>query len=277
MIVITGANGLLGREVSRYLKNRNHDVVEISRQNYDLTKKNLLNLNIKPKTIIHLAAAVPTSINYEDSIDSANLTNKIDENVINAAKKWESKLIYASSCAVYKKDLEIKHEYSELDLDSSSPYIKAKINGEKNVLKVSNSIICRLPALIGTNMQSKSILLKFLYSSLNNESIKLWGDGSREQNFIDVVDVSKAFNLMLENNADEKILNIANFKTISMKKLAETIIKITNKGDIKYEEIEDPNETLSVRYKVDLAKKILNWEASTPISESIKGIIRQCR
>ena len=83
MIVLTGANGLLGREVSGYLKNRNHDVFEISRQNFDLTKKNLLDLNIKPKTIIHLAAAVPTSINYEDSIDSANLTNKIDENVIN--------------------------------------------------------------------------------------------------------------------------------------------------------------------------------------------------
>jgi UDP-glucose 4-epimerase len=274
MIIVTGSNGLLGKEVSNFLEQKDYEVLKISRQNFNLQTKSLLSLKNVPSAIIHLAAVVPTSLTSEDSVESSEITKKIDSNVIEAAKFWNCKLIYASSCAVYKKEITLKNELSEIDTESNSPYVLAKIAGEKKTLQLSNSVVCRLPALVGKNMMSKSILCKFLKTSLDDEVIELWNDGSREQNFLDVYDVSNAFELILNMKTDNKIFNIANSKTMSMKELALIIISITKKGSVSFKEIQDPNEELCVSYDVNLAKKLLKWEPKTNIAQTIKGILK---
>ena len=273
MIIITGANGLLGQAVSDCLKKDDFDVYSLSRDTFDLTKENLLDIGLKPKAIIHLAAAVPTSLNYEDSVESSKITIQIDENVINAAKAWNCKLIYASTCAVYKNDLSEKIEGSELDISSSSHYVRAKIIGERKSLTLPDSIICRLPALIGEKLRSKSILYKFLNLSLRNKTIELWGDGSKEQNFLDVRDVAEAFSLILASNEENKIYNLANTSVISMKDLAKLIISKTNKGNITYKKIIDPNESMNVKYNTELIYKSLGWKPKISLAETISDMI----
>jgi nucleoside-diphosphate-sugar epimerase len=273
MILVTGSKGLLGKEVVKCLKNRGHNVYPISRQDFNLSKDNLLDLELTPEAIIHLAAAVPTSFNHDDSLISSNITRKIDNNVFNAAKIWKCKLIYASSCAVYRKDIKIKNENSELDLESKSHYVQAKISGEKQALSIEDSAIFRLPALVGENMKSKSILLTFINNIKEKGSIELWGNGMREQNFLDVSDAADAFDLILQTKTDHKIFNIANHQTITMKKLANIVIILAKAGAISFKNQQDPNENLCVKYNVNLAKKVLKWSATKPINETIQGIL----
>ncbi len=277
MILITGSKGLLGREVVKLFQKNGNSIFPISKKDFDLVSEDLLKLKFVPDAIIHLAAAVPTSIDTDDSLISAEITRKIDNNVCNAAKMWNCKLLYASTCAVYKRTKNLISEESELDLESPSPYIQAKISGEKLANSIPGSIICRLPALVGDNMNSKSILLTFINNVMKKRKIELWGTGKREQNFLDVLDVAKAFDLILKNDTDKKIYNIANSKTISMIDLANMIISVLEKGEISFADIEDPNEDICVNYDVNLAEKALKWSALKPISETIRGIIKnQC-
>ena len=273
MIIVTGAKGLLGKEVVKQFKKMGYEVYPIARQDLDLSESNLLNIGFIPDAIIHLAAAVPTSLNYDDTNLSSKITRKIDKNIFNATKIWKCKLIYASSCSVYKKNNEIKKENSELDLESKSHYVKAKISGEKQALDIEGSTICRLPALIGNNMQSKSILSVFINNIKEKGHIELWGNGTREQNFLDVSDVAKAFDLILQTKTDYKIFNIANNQTVTMKELANKVIKMSKAGKISYTNQQDPNENLCVKYNVNLAEKVLKWAPVKSIEETIEGIL----
>jgi nucleoside-diphosphate-sugar epimerase len=191
-ILLTGANGFLGRCIYTKIVAEGVEIFQTSRNGFnntiacDLTSKiavKMLLENITPDVIIHCAAFVPKiSSDYQNnkmtSINSIMLKNILKFSI--------SKIIYISSMTVYGYSGKQIRLESDL-LQPESAYAKSKFDGE-NLLKYDgrDSLIIRIPGLFGKERSSgivsntlKALINKCTDITLPNKPI-LWAAMSVE-------------------------------------------------------------------------------------------------
>ena len=144
-----------------------------------------------------------------------------------------------------------------------------------------NPIIVRLFNIIGNNQLSKfgMVVPKFIEAALENKPLIIHGDGTQTRSFTWVGDVVNYFYLLAEKKLYGEIFNIGQTEEISIKSLAEMIIKETDsKSEIIFkthkevygERFEDPmRRTPSINKIVDAT----DYFPTMTISEMIKEII----
>ena len=144
-----------------------------------------------------------------------------------------------------------------------------------------NPIIVRLFNIIGNNQLSKfgMVVPKFIEAALENKPLIIHGDGTQTRSFTWVGDVVNYFYLLAEKQLYGEIFNIGQTEEISIKNLAEMIIKETNsKSEIIFkthkevygEKFEDPmRRTPSIKKIVDAT----DYSPTMTIPEMIKEII----
>ncbi|MFY7790992.1 MAG: NAD-dependent epimerase/dehydratase family protein [Polynucleobacter sp.] len=274
MIVVTGAKGVIGSAVVAQLLARGIEVIAISREVFDLSKGNDLASYIskKPEVIIHLAAAVPHSARYPDTNESALLTRSIDNCVLNAVNKWNCRVIYASTCSLYdKRSNYVMFEDSPLLVRAESQYMKTKSEGEAIFAKSKSYAILRVPAPIGPGLPKSVVAKQFFDLATVHQSIRIWGSGKREQNYVDVGDIASA----MINAAYSKVngvFNIAANAPTTMISLAMTIVAVVGKGSIEFADNPDPLEYENARYSNRRAHDLLSWSPKISLKDSIKSM-----
>jgi len=286
MILITGAGGIVGSELCQFLQEKNLDYLGIIRaenkyKNYNYMiwdLNNPLNLNDKfinsVSFIIHLAAAVPHSKRYGNNEESALITRNIDLNVYNLQKNLDVPLIYMSTCGLYNKKLNcLMKECDEEKLLINSPYFKAKLEGENLFNSNSKSTILRLSAPIGFGLKNNLVLPNFIEKVRSGLTIDVWGNGNREQNFIDTRDIADVIVKIIKKPQYETF-NIAGKESISMKNLAKLIIKIAKKGKYRILFNNDPNEGNYANYSIEKAKNLVGWSPKYNIEKSVERILK---
>jgi nucleoside-diphosphate-sugar epimerase len=275
MIIVTGSKGIIGRGVMKALSAKGYDTVGIHREYFDLSAgKSLLNaVQLKPEVVIHLAAAVPHSIQYPDSLLSANKTRSIDNNVFEAVSRWGCHVIYASTCSLYdKSDPSIKYENSPVVIKPNSHYMKAKHDGEQLFSNCKSSLIVRLPAPLGGGIPDTLVIKKFISMAMTNRVVEIWGSGRREQNYVAVTDIADGILYGLKNKVTG-VYNLSADSPTTMLELAETVIKVVRKGSYKCTGQTDPNEHEYARYSNNKAKLDLGWNVQTTLEEAIRIIV----
>src|SRR3989344_7445659 len=148
----------------------------------------------------------------------------------------------------------------------------------------------RLTNTYGPRQSSKagSVIPVFIERAIRGETIELWGGGevSRDLNYID--DVVDAFLLLASSELDSEVYNLGccigkkdiqnggignNF--LSIKRLAEIIVKIAGKGEIKT--IPYPPERKAVEpghFAADISKIAeLGWTPKTILEEGLRKTI----
>ena len=147
--------------------------------------------------------------------------------------------------------------------------------------KKLNPIIVRLFNIIGPNQLSEfgMVVPKFIEAALKNETIVIHGTGEQTRSFTWVGDVVNYFYLLAKNELYGEIFNIGQTEEISIKNLAEMIIKETDsKSEIIFkthkevygERFEDPmRRTPSIKKIVDAT----DYSPTMTIPEMIKEII----
>jgi len=285
MIIITGANGIVGRAVYDLLHKEKHDVIPIvhHRRNgtpsdarvLDLTKENSLNelADDDIDGVVHLAAAVPHSSRYPDTEESARLTRSIDRNVLSFCKSIDCPVIYMSTCGLYdrsSRSMKIESESSQIRIES--PYFSAKYHGEEIFSKEALSIILRLAAPIGPGQKASVVLSRFILAARANTPIQIWGTGNREQNFVDVRDVARLIHLALLS-PKACLINVAGKQPITMLELAKSVIRVVNGGEITFSSKVDPKEGETARYSIRNAFNLYNWTPLYSLDESIRSIV----
>ena len=204
MILVTGSDGIVGRALCMALEDSNIAFLPLSHKRKPQTLPGAiyadLTQNISPLTpflhrlsgIVHLAAAVPHSVEYPDNESSAELTRMIDRNIYAIRKDIGVPLIYMSTCGLYNRQgLDYKTEKDEHQFKIISPYFSAKLDGESLFLAEKNTTVLRLSAPIGPGLKENLVLSKFVASAAADEIIEVWGSGMREQDFIDTSDVAE--------------------------------------------------------------------------------------
>jgi UDP-glucuronate decarboxylase len=118
------------------------------------------------------------------------------------------------------------------------------------------------------------VIPNFIHQALNNEDITVFGDGSHTRSFTYVTDEVEGILKIVDNEkALGEVINLGNTKEFTILELAKIIKEITNsKSKIIFKAlpIDDPKRRSP---DISKAKKILNWEPTTPLRESLRKTI----
>lgn len=281
-ILVTGADGLVGAGVVRYLtQTGKYEVFTTSRQKAmnqkhiycDLCSMDLFSVlsELKADAIVHCAAALPA--NFSDSAEVFSINKKIDGNILHAVRKTHSRLIYMSGvtvCGLSGEDLVT--ETSPVDLFSD--YIAEKYEAELAIqAEQREHVIFRLSSPYGPDQKRSSVVKLFVDRAKSGDDIIYYGRGLRTQNFIHTADIGCAVERALAYQ-DGGVFNIAGSHSISMKELAETVAEIANgvfNTQIKARAsgFEDPQENLRRNISIEKAERLLCWRSEIHIRDGL--------
>jgi len=191
--------------------------------------------------VLHMAAALGVDNILENPIESISTNFYGSEVVLNAATKFDKRILIASTSEIYGKNP--KQPLSETDdRVVGSPqklrwtYSDAKALEEATAyalflaknLKVT---IVRLFNTVGPRQSGRygMVIPRFVNAAISNESVRIFGDGSQTRVFCHVSDTVRAI-LAISNNDKSigEVFNIGGKGEISILELAELIIKIGN-------------------------------------------------
>jgi len=257
--MVAGASGLVGSAIVRKLQLSKYEVLPISSKDVDLldrdkTFKYLR--NIKPDVVINAAAKVG-GIGANDSfpVDFLSDNLRIQTNLIDASHESSvEKFIFLGSSCIYPKhatqpikESELLNGYLE---PTNSAYAIAKIAGIELIKSYRKQYgrkwISLMPANLygpGDNFNVESghvlpsLISKFHNAKNENQTaVKLWGDGSAFREFLHVDDLADAVVFCMKNFDGDEHLNIGSGEEVSIKKLAEMIMKeVDFKGVIDWD------------------------------------------
>ncbi len=135
IVLVTGANGMLGQDLCPILEDEGFDVIETDINSLDITNKKQAEEVIKenkPDYIIHCAAYTNVD-GAEDDKEKAFEINKLGtKNLAEICKKYDITLVYISTDYVF--DGTKKEKYTPDDIPNPiNIYGKSKLAGEKVV------------------------------------------------------------------------------------------------------------------------------------------------
>jgi len=290
-ILITGANGLVGSALTRYLKDKNYNIFPVTRKEADLFKfdetRDIVN-DIQPTMIINSAARVGGILaNNENRTEFIIENLKINMNLLEAVKFHnEIKFINLGSSCIYPLNAQnpIKEESimsGHLE-PTNSPYAMAKLTaieiGDAITKQHGNTIINLMPTNLygpNDNFDEKSshvipgLIARMHKAKINNsKEFKIWGTGKPLREFLFVDDFADAVKFIIDNNINEKLLNIGSGKEISILDLVKLIKNIISfEGELIFDS-EKPDG--NPRKLLDSSKiNNLGW---TPKTELVDGI-----
>jgi UDP-glucuronate decarboxylase len=118
------------------------------------------------------------------------------------------------------------------------------------------------------------VVSNFIVQALQGAPITLYGDGSQTRAFCFVSDLVDGF-LRLMATADDVTgpVNMGNPHEISVRELAERIIRLTNSSSvIEYRPLpqDDPTQRCP---DITLARNLLGWQPTVPLEEGLQRTI----
>jgi len=285
MILVTGANGVIGRAVLAQARQLGIDVRGVARQGPSGPEPGSIVCDLStclslahavdqvPDGVVHLAAAVPHSPRYPDTEASAAVTRRIDACVRDAVRQWKCHVVYASTCGLYDRRSDaVKLESSGEWIRVTSPYFAAKLDGERMFAESPGGCtVLRLPAPVGPGVPETLVVARFVSLALAGETLSVWGSGRREQNFVDSGDLADAV-LRAARLAWSGIINIAAASPVTMLELAHRTVAALGSGQVGLSGLPDPLDGETARFSTDRARAVLGWLPRTPLEDSIRSL-----
>ena len=205
-------------------------------------------------------------------------------NMLGLAKKNNAKILQASTSEVYG-DPEIhpqtENYYGNVNtLGYRSCYDEGKRCAETLFMDYKREHdlhirIIRIFNTYGPNMTKNDgrVVSNFILQALNNENITIYGDGLQTRSFQYIDDLIEGMIKMMHSNFVGPV-NLGNPVELSIKHLANKIIKLTNSSsDIIYKELpeDDPKRR---KPDISLALKNLNWSPKYDLDEGLTNTIK---
>ena len=226
-ILITGANGLLGHELSSLLKD--HTLILLSHSQLDISDPESVNKQIdssSPDIIINSAAYTQVDA-CETNYDLAFQSNAIGpKNLAIKCKQLGIPLIHISTDYVFEGNEKKNSPLVENDkLGPKTVYGKTKLEGEKMVQEnCEKYFILRTAWLYG---EGKNFVKTMLSLSKKNKELKVVNDQIGSPTY--AKDLAKAIKEIIEKKSDKYgIYHVTNKGEVSWYEFAKKIFEIKN-------------------------------------------------
>jgi dTDP-glucose 4,6-dehydratase len=309
-ILVTGGLGFIGSNFVRYMfdkypdynivvldsltyagsiHNSPNDAFESDRYSFwygDVRNSELVNsLVAESDYIVHMAAESHVTRSIFDNrlffetdvIGTQTVTNAVLKHMDNVKL-----FIHISTSEVYGTAYGEKMS-EEHPLNPLSPYASAKCGADRLVYSYWTTY--NIPAVIvrpfnnyGIGQHLEKAVPRFITSCILEEPITVHGDGSAGRDWVYVDDHCKGLDLILHSDPKTvcgEVINIGTEKDISILDVANTVRKLMGepeKSPIQF--IGDrPGQVTRHTADASKAKKLLDWEATTPFETGIQTTI----
>jgi len=295
--VVTGGAGFVGSNLVKLLVKEGHDVLVIDNlvkgkkenltevlekiefanldiRNYDDIEKNFRDLD----GVFHQAALTVVQDSFSNPQEYHDVNVVGTENIFKLSKKYDVKVVYASSSSVYghQNIMPIKENalrnpinpYGQTKLDDEHLYEKYSKMGTRIIgLRYFNIFgEGQTPAYAG-------VITKFLDRIKKMKPPIIFGDGSQIRDFIFVQDIAMANFLAMTSNVKNSLINIGTGKAITILELANMVIDIS-KVDLEPIFEKPLNGDIEKSHAdISLAIQSLNWKPKKELSEWLKEVI----
>ena len=254
-ILITGGAGFIPSSTAdKLLENPNNNIVLVdnfltgsetnipNHQNCKFIKCDVNNYNdinpimcsFKFDYVFHYAAVV----GVQRTLDNPKMV--LDDiqgikNILDLAKSTGVKRVfYSSSSEVYGEPVHLPQNEETTPLNSRLPYAVVKNVGEAYFRSYQQEFgldytIFRFFNTYGPKQSTDFVMSKFINSALNGEDITLYGDGMQTRTFCYIDDnVDACLSALNDKSTVNTVFNIGSDLIITIKELAETIIRLTD-------------------------------------------------
>jgi UDP-glucose 4-epimerase len=309
-VFITGGAGFIGSHLCDALVDEGKEVTILDNLSSG-SKKNIVHLEGKIKVvqgdirdqklveslvvesdlILHMAASLGVDNILENPIESISTNFYGSEIVLNAATKYDKRIVIASTSEIYGKNS--KQPLSETDdrvvgtpqkLRWTYSDAKALEEATAHALFLTKNLkvtTIRLFNTVGPRQIGKygMVVPRFIKAASTNEPINIFGDGSQSRVFCHVNDATRAI-LSLTNSKESigEVFNIGGKGEITILDLAHLVIKtINSKSEIIFT---DYSKAYKVGYEdmhrrvPDISKidKIIGWKPKIDLETTVKDI-----
>lgn len=235
-ILITGATGLIGRQVVQTAVTQGDDVVGLDRSldsRLDIIPPHIRSAAAwveadtrdaarlqaamtSVDTVIHLAAGASFLMYEEAPLEQTAGTIQGFHTVLEAVRQaGVRRLVYASTSAVYEGNKVPYRESMRLDPPDLKAFSK-KVNEEMAAIyarRYGIQVIGLRPFSVYGDQESHkgryaNVVSLFSWAMYNGRRPIVWGDGSQTRDFIHASDVSRAFVLAAHSDTTEQHLNV---------------------------------------------------------------------
>ena len=316
--LITGGAGFIGSHLADHLLEQGHSVHVIDNlstgrleniqhlfhnERFESTVADVLDYHTLEQhvtrcdAIFHLAAAVGVRLIMEQPVETIMTNVQGTENILKLANFYGKKVLLASTSEVYGKLMETSDEIeslSEKDDWTLGPttkrrwaYACSKAIDEFLALAYYEEkrlpvVIARFFNTVGPRQTGRygMVIPNFVQSALNDEPIKVFGDGEQSRCFTYVEDAVRAIiQLMDEPAAEGEVFNVGNDQEITINELAGRIREMCGSSSdiihVPYEKTYGPGFEDMRRRTPDITKlqKAIGYRPTYGIDTILQRII----
>lgn len=331
-VLVTGAAGFIGSHIAEKLALMGYNVIGID----NLSRKKLLKKDLivedynwnqlkklknvelrkidvtdfeglkelpKADAIIHTAAQVAVTTSIEDPRKDLEINMFGTFNVLELARKFDSKVIFTSTNKVYGENVNkipIKEtpkrymidsedlengipENFPIDLTAHTPYGCSKLAADIYVQDYAHTYglktyVLRMSCIYGERqfgVEDQGWVAWFTIATLKNKEITIYGNGKQVRDVLYIDDLEDLVVLLIESNIASDVFNIGGGKdnTISLIELLEILEKITGKrAKIKFSKWRPHDQKVYVS-DIRKIKEKTGWIPKIKVEEGIERLI----
>ena len=311
-VFITGGVGFIGSHLCDALVTKGQEVTILDNLSTG-SKKNIAHLEGKIKVfqgdirdqnlteslvkdsdlVLHMAAALGVDNILENPVESISTNYHGSEIVLNAAVKYDKRIVIASTSEIYGKNpnqplsetddrvigtpQKLRWTYSDAKaLEEATAYFLFL----KKQLKVTT---VRFFNTVGPRQTGKygMVIPRFVKAALENKNLQIFGNGSQTRVFCHVGDSTKAVLALVENEKSiGEVFNIGGAGEISILDLAKKIFKQNNsKSEITFIDYSDSYlngfEDMARRVPdISKIKSFTTWEPKLDLDQIIEDVVK---
>ena len=241
--------------------------------------------------VLHMAAALGVNTILESPLESMSTNITGSEVVLNAAAKFNKRIIIASTSEIYGKNpkqplnetddrvvgapQKIRWTYS--DAKAIEEAMAFALHREKKLpvttVRLFNTVGPRQTGRYGM------VVPRFVHAALNNEPITIYGDGTQSRVFCHVADAVQAIATMAATDSTiGDVFNVGGTGEVTIKQLAEQVVALTGStSEITYTPYSDayPAGFEDIQRRVPDISKVksaIKWAPTKDLKQIISDI-----
>ena len=298
-ILVTGGAGFIGFHLCKKLTDLGLDVTiydnlssgkmenvkDVPKAKF--VKGDILDLNKlcsieKADVIFHLAAQVVVPYSMENPTEDFETNARGTLNVLEKARKDGSRLVFASSAAVYGNPDQMPTSET-YGFHPFSCYGLSKVVGEEYCQMYAiqyglDITILRFANVYGSRCHG--VINDFLDKLTKNPAkLEIIGTGEQSRDFVNISDIVEALIIAgAKENAVGQTLNLGFGETLKIIDLANMILRILNlsgKTIVTTTGVSWQGDINTIWFNIDKAKKELGWTPKVALEDHLKKLISE--
>lgn len=316
-ILITGGAGFVGSHLADKLISEGHEITVIDdlstgrysnvehlegHKNFRLIIDTVLNYGLmedlvrETDRVFHMASAVGVRLIMEKPVKTIETIFRGTDIVLAFCSRYRKRVLIPSTSEVYGKGISVPFKEGDDLLTGSTDkhrwaYACAKTLDE--FLAIAHWKETRLPVVVvrlfntvGPRQtgQYGMVVPNFVKSAINNQPLKVHGDGTQRRCFGHVLDIVEGLARLIESpECFGKVFNLGNPEEISIKDLAKKAIEMTNSQSelqyVSYDEVYGEGfEDMQRRVpSIEKAQKYIGFEPTRTLNDIINDVADQFR